>query len=1383
MSLTLVGAPFIAAQSSQSHHPLIEILSMEMTPSIPFVGSFLDAASDNMESYPAMFTHSSGRLSLVFADSTDTFDHTGGWAVNYAYTDTSRSAWAAYDRHTITAESHFEGLGACELSDATIGVVYFQHTGATRVLKYMILPETGGAALNAATIATEGDVYVSGPCVIKLADDSYFMAYVLYDVGTAHYHLYTRTSADFATWSAASEIDFGSVSTTVLDTDKKGNPALLQDSTGAIWLYFDNVDEIGPNLEELTNIYYSMTEDAGVSWGASSQTTLAATNASQAQSADAVVLVGNALGLTIGDTTQAQAIDKVNVTIGITSIPITLADSTQTQTIGAVVITGGKIVEVVNSTQVSTIDAVVLSYVTTLTVQGSTQAQSTGDTVPSNVTQWSNYTTYGEVGKHPFALQKSAGHQTMIFDQVNGSFHMDHDSVGWTGTTSTYSYVNSLSYDTATGKLYTTGLNQFGGISAVNEIDVPSWTVTDGWNAVSTTPAFDADSTFRGYWHSEGKYTITGDSNIVSLLDATTDTITEYRFALINGKAQNVTWTPYASITAGNIRSGWLDLATNRLYVYLWNGSLYSQGLQIGYIDITEVGPTYTFTTIVTDGQVNSDGILSQVITSGENQLMVYPSVDIILINYKSVSPSTAWPGALRVYNLSTGGLWKMYTQWDYSSIPWSGFHAVHYMDGKIYGGIAYVGTTYELHKRGLCIIDTTTDSITYSRPSWASVDEYGLRDFCETDTGKLLIASYGYGITLYDPIGSNWTLYDNDSIPGLTPSGGEDFTHVAFDSVTQMVFAGLDDASSSGVIMFSLLGAIHRSMYSEGALNGGVWVWAPSLPLVYNYNDYETTASLDPIDSGLYAVWIQASGTDLSLKWAREEPTFDVTTQIVRGTDITLRESIDGSPSELLFTVASGHLFDRSNTKSLWKNILKKGKKLTYRIGDQIAGIDYWASQGTFYVSEAKMKGYERGVYPLMDIVARDEREIWAQTDIRATPYYSAQYPEDIIGDLLEHYADKSQVTDIILPVFDNRTQLYAQWIDKSLKDCIDEVARRYGYFVFPDIDGIIRAKKITDTGSTDLTYTDNTKLLQWTPDDSFSDYTNQVVVHGEEQTYIETLLTEKRIAALNASHRWNTGDKTYTVWYSDDRSLVARNPRLVVLESVTALAFDLAGGCDEELNDISSADSTVDNIDKYCEIEVSSPDLTSAFIAALLGIVASYFVPDWVVSAGHFVQTGKTIPVGSYIRMFFVIIALNILASTGNFQYEIWGQPVSKARRSVQSDPALSTANDFQSQQDLGRVLTKHITDPLCYSTADCNVVATYEMMWVHNQRDSRVSLSKIIDLRLQVSDKIQGIHPYSNDNITIVVTDRTRKVRIPEKVGGNGDYTDDIEGWVVT
>jgi hypothetical protein len=71
---------------------------------------------------------------------------------------------------------------------------------------------------------------------------------------------------------------------------------------------------------------------------------------------------------------------------------------------------------------------------------------------------------------------------------------------------------------------------------------------------------------------------------------------------------------------------------------------------------------------------------------------------------------------------------------------------------------------------------------------------------------------------------------------------------------------------------------------------------------------------------------------------------------------------------------------------------------------------------------------------------------------------------------------------------------------------------------------------------------------------------------------------------------------------------------------------------------------------------------------------------------------------------------------------------------------------------------------------------------MMWVHNQRDSRVTLDKIIDLRLQVADKIQGVHPYSDDNVTIVVTDRTRKIRIPDKVGGNGDYTDSIEGWVI-
>jgi hypothetical protein len=757
MSLTLVGAPFIAAQSSQSHHPLIEILSMEMAPSIPFVGSFMDDIAANQESYPVMFTHSSGRLSLVFADYIGT-----AWAINYAYTDTARTAWSAYDRHTITALAHLEGLGACELSDGTIGIVYVEHTGATRVLKYMILPETGGAALHAASIATEGNVYTSGPCVIKLADDSYFMSYILYDTGTTHYHLYTRTSADFETWGAATEVTFDSLSTVVLDTDKKGNPALLQDSTGAIWLSFDNVDAIGPNSEELTNIYYTMTEDAGISWGTASQKTLVVANASQTQSADAVVFVGN-LVLAIGGTTQGQILQGIAVTVGINSVPITLVDSTQAQAISTVVITGGRIVEVSNSAQASSIGTAALSNTTPLIVQNSTQSQTIGDTIPANIIKWSNYTEYGEVGKHPFLLETTFGHHTMIFDEISASMYMDETVPGWTGESAyPYSGVKQLHYDTATSKLYIATTNAID--PAVNEIDVPTWTVTDGWDALdaygppATTPAFSDIIGFSGYWHSEGKYIVTGGAGTVAgtgevtLLDSEADTITEYRFSVINGKSQNVSWTPSTGITADQITSGWLDLASNRIYVYFQNSYIYTNALQIGYIDITAVGPTYTFTTLISDSHIDSDDFVAEELFIGGPQLMVYPTGDIILINYPSAdSMINHWPGALRIYTLA-GALWKMYIEnstsgTDYSAFPLAGFHAVYYHGGKIYGGVMYSDAVGETSKRGLCIIDILTDTITYSRPSSPSVDEYGLCDFCATPTSKFIIASYLYGI------------------------------------------------------------------------------------------------------------------------------------------------------------------------------------------------------------------------------------------------------------------------------------------------------------------------------------------------------------------------------------------------------------------------------------------------------------------------------------------------------------------------------------------------------------------------------------------------------------------------------------------------------------
>ena len=68
-------------------------------------------------------------------------------------------------------------------------------------------------------------------------------------------------------------------------------------------------------------------------------------------------------------------------------------------------------------------------------------------------------------------------------------------------------------------------------------------------------------------------------------------------------------------------------------------------------------------------------------------------------------------------------------------------------------------------------IIDMATDTVRYSRPTWATKDDYGLRDIqvIDKDTGSpRLIMGPRDGPAIFDINSEIWTLFDSDGVPGL---------------------------------------------------------------------------------------------------------------------------------------------------------------------------------------------------------------------------------------------------------------------------------------------------------------------------------------------------------------------------------------------------------------------------------------------------------------------------------------------------------------------------------------------------------------------------------------------------------------------------------------
>ena len=263
-----------------------------------------------------------------------------------------------------------------------------------------------------------------------------------------------------------------------------------------------------------------------------------------------------------------------------------------------------------------------------------------------------------------------------------------------------------------------------------------------------------------------------------------------------------------------------------------------------------------------------------------------------------------------------------------------------------------------------------------------------------------------------------------------------------------------------------------------------------------------------------------------------------------------------------------------------------------------------------------------------------------------------------------------------------------------------------------------------------------------------------------GESLNYTEVLYNEERLDAFAGTIGWGGFRKDFQRWYSTDRSRRARYPRLEVVETSTSILFQLAGKIRESI-------SEVDADDQYCVVEISAPNLIPVLIAAIGIYFAGTKVPDettWVFS--------PNLPVGRVIESTGLFLAMMVLGSIGNFQYEIWGRPVGYVRRSVSGQ-----ADDLELQQTIGTVVANKIEGFLTDTAARCTTVAEFELLLARLQRN-RAKLTKTAHLQDQEGDTITFPHPHTGNTVTMFVTDLKRRY-LPTK---GGHFIDDIEGWVL-
>jgi len=1209
-----LGAELLAAQDEILRHPLVEIISESPIPDIPFLGSLLTGETTD-ETGTVVETTSDGRLVLVYIF---------GAGIRYAYTDVDRTFYTHVDLSTFDPVL---SVSLCVMADGNIGVVYLAGVaGGTNYIRSQVLSPTGSVITGETTIETLATSYVYGGDVILLASGTYLFVYG-YRTG-ATYYLRKKTSSDFSTWSASSNLSISGVGTSY----RAANPDLIQISSGEVFLWFELV-EVTSGVQERANIYRSISANDGGTWGAATAETI--------------------------------------------------------------------------------------------------------------------YSDYTASGLAPSAAQKSSGTMTVGYTEHRQALVLDGSEPGW--PPSVGARADNVHIDQTTRKLYVVSHENVYGRAFVVQVDIDTWTVDGYWDN-ATIPAFSTYiAGIRGNNFGDGQYIpLIGTSNRVAVLDASADTIIELNF----GAGGNVTGAGFIGSYGPSCMGAMVSASERRLYLHWAHGTaIGSNGHSIGgYIDLNAPGPTYAWNQLWdVNASLSQENFYGMGVWPGG----FYWSVADDLFIFSSWNATSTWKSRMVVIKPSTGTILKNYIIDTHASFPWRGCRAVWQKNGVIYGSVVYDGTNDPTHK-GVIAITIATDAMTYLTPPYGSYDDYLIYNFVETDDGKLICPSY-YGTAIYTVSTGTWELISNATRPGLHPftvidPSSDAVFCVAYDYTEKMVVVGdilYSGDGWGGTLYFSLLGPLNILKYFEGSGSGSSWTFPNTfLSLVQGNFNLEPALVKDPSAAAIYAFWTSEDALAYSTKWGKDGSELNVSGLIVKGSEVSIKRSIDGSPNKITFAVSHGHLFDPNNLASLWNPYFQKGRRIAVRWGENVGGTPYWQNAGKFLVMETKVR-YGLSDYPTMEVIGEDRRTWWRDGDI-VTEHYTAT-PEAILADLLDTFGGFAPV-DISIPAMAGSYQVWHQWVEKNLKDTIEDLLNRFGYFLKVTVDDTVTLGKVDVAKATDHAYSDLTKVTEFTPDDSFSDFTNRVVVVGESRGFIEVTFDEEQIKTLFGTTGWWGGRKTVTVWFSEDKTRRCRDPRLEVIQSIKEFGFRLGGGGESitEVNDL------------YCVITIEVPNLVGALLA-ILGVIiiaaASMGASSWNPASGS---------ASGYALGAAIVAAFMIVASVATYQYAVWAKPLGEERQSFQAE-----ANDYDMQTKISRVVTKKIEDPLCIDLSQCQSVANYEMSIIQAQR-KRLKLTKVAHLQDEEGDAIEVKHPYGGQTMKIFATDLTRKMVLGES------FLDEIEGW---
>jgi hypothetical protein len=580
----------------------------------------------------------------------------------------------------------------------------------------------------------------------------------------------------------------------------------------------------------------------------------------------------------------------------------------------------------------------------------------------------------------------------------------------------------------------------------------------------------------------------------------------------------------------------------------------------------------------------------------------------------------------------------------------------------------------------------------------------------------------------------------------------------IAYDEANGLVIGGnceyyLAD-SQHGVYMFNEDGPLRQLKYFLGQKNGS-WLFGSEYDLTIPTFEYDPAATVDP-DDKLWVFWTRVNYEDdeYYLMWDNDTTVFDLTDYITG--PVQLKQELK-RVARLTFAVASGHLFDPQNKNSTLSVSCMKGRKITLEFGEYSGGNRYFHNQGTFLIDETNMQ-YSRGGHPILKVLCRDLGWLWDKSEVVVTDHYSNVYPSAIIKDIVEEWGYITS-DDYTIGQFEGRHTINHQWMDQTVDSMLTQILDHFFYNGMWDVDGKYTCRHVNLDKDVDHIYTSSDKIMSYSPDLSFSDFTNRVTVVGESDDFVEVLYDEEAITTLGGTVGWWGRLKDITVYYSEDQKRKARHPRLEVHQSLEEFVWihEIFGKSGKE--ELSYEDPD----DYYCVVTLTSPDLTNTFkiLLALTLFLGALHLICWF-SCGPF-TFALTIVLGAL---------LYLLASVAAYAYTVWARPVGKVKQTIQC-----TRNDTAMQHFIKNiVIEQKIEDPLASTVQQCCTVATGNLRLIKAQR-SRIGFTKVAHLQDEITDMIQIPHPYSGEEMKVLITGITRTFERGRTM------QDKIDGWRIT